>query len=107
MNRIETAFQAAKSENRAAFVSYVCAGDPNPEVSLEICRALIENGTDMLELGLPFSDPLADGLTNAQIADRLFIAKGTVRSHLNKLYSKLAVENRVQAISQAQQLGLL
>jgi tryptophan synthase alpha chain len=74
MNRIETAFQIAKSENRAAFVSYVCAGDPNPEVSLEICRTLIENGTDILELGVPFSDPLADGLTNQLAAERALAA---------------------------------
>jgi tryptophan synthase alpha chain len=70
MNRIETAFSTAKSENRAAFVSYVCAGDPSPEDSLAVCRALVENGTDILELGVPFSDPLADGLTNQLAAER-------------------------------------
>ena len=70
MNRIETAFSTAKSENRAAFVAYVCAGDPDFQTSLEVCRSLIEGGTDILELGVPFSDPLADGLTNQLAAER-------------------------------------
>ena len=74
MNRIEATFQTAKSEGRAAFVSYVCAGDPNPATSLEICRTLIEQGTDILELGVPFSDPLADGLTNQLAAERALAA---------------------------------
>jgi DNA-binding NarL/FixJ family response regulator len=50
---------------------------------------------------------LAEGLTNLGIAEKLVISKVTVRSHLNKLYSKLDVENRVQAITQAQERGLL
>lgn len=70
MNRIEQAFSAAKAANRAAFVSYVCAGDPDFETSLAVCRTLVENGTDILELGVPFSDPLADGLTNQLAAER-------------------------------------
>lgn len=70
MDRIDTAFQTARKANRAAFVAYVCAGDPNPETSLAVCRTLIENGTDILELGVPFSDPLADGLTNQLAAER-------------------------------------
>lgn len=74
MNRIETAFSTARSQDRAAFVSYVCAGDPSPEASLEVCRTLVENGTDILELGVPFSDPLADGLTNQLAAERALAA---------------------------------
>lgn len=74
MNRIEATFQTAKSEGRAAFISYVCAGDPDPATSLEICRTLIEQGTDILELGVPFSDPLADGLTNQLAAERALAA---------------------------------
>ncbi|TVP80064.1 MAG: tryptophan synthase subunit alpha [Puniceicoccaceae bacterium] len=70
MNRIEKAFAQARAENRAAFVGYLCAGDPNFESSLEACRAVIETGVDILELGVPFSDPLADGLTNQLAAQR-------------------------------------
>lgn len=70
MNRIEKAFAQARDENRAAFVAYLCAGDPDFEGSVEACRAVIENGVDVLELGVPFSDPLADGLTNQLAAQR-------------------------------------
>lgn len=70
MNRIETAFAQARAENRAAFIGYLCAGDPNFEGSLQACRAIIETGVDILELGVPFSDPLADGLTNQLAAQR-------------------------------------
>ncbi len=70
MSRLQQAFARARAENRAAFVAYVCAGDPDFETSVEICRALLANGVDILELGVPFSDPLADGLTNQLAAQR-------------------------------------
>lgn len=70
MSRIQKAFQNAREEGRARFVAYICAGDPDYETSLEVARTLIESGTEVLELGVPFSDPLADGLTNQLAADR-------------------------------------
>ncbi len=70
MSRIAQTFARTRAENRAAFVAYVCAGDPDFETSVEVCRALLANGVDVLELGVPFSDPLADGLTNQLAAQR-------------------------------------
>lgn len=70
MSRLAQAFARAKAQNRAAFVAYLCAGDPDFETSLAACRALLANGVDILELGVPFSDPLADGLTNQLAAQR-------------------------------------
>ncbi|MEN9633857.1 MAG: hypothetical protein RL077_2261 [Verrucomicrobiota bacterium] len=70
MSRIQQIFARARAENRAAFVAYVCAGDPDFETSIEVCRTLLANGVDLLELGVPFSDPLADGLTNQLAAQR-------------------------------------
>ncbi len=70
MSRIAQTFARARAQNRAVFVAYVCAGDPDFETSVEICRALLANGVDLLELGVPFSDPLADGLTNQLAAQR-------------------------------------
>lgn len=69
-SRITDAFVKAREENRAAFVAYLCAGDPDLETSVEACRAIIDSGIDILELGVPFSDPLADGLTNQLAAQR-------------------------------------
>lgn len=70
MDRIAQAFARARQEKRAAFVAYLCAGDPDLNTSLAACLAVIEAGADMLELGVPFSDPLADGLTNQLAAQR-------------------------------------
>ncbi len=70
MDRIADQFARARKENRACFVAYVCAGDPDFETSVEVCRTLVEGKVDILELGVPFSDPLADGLTNQLAAQR-------------------------------------
>lgn len=69
-DRIDQAFARGREENRPLFVAYLCAGDPDFDTSLAACRALVEAGADVLELGAPFSDPLADGLTNQLAAQR-------------------------------------
>ena len=59
--RIDTRFAALAREGRSAFVTYVMAGDPDPATSLEIIKALPKAGADVIELGIPFTDPMADG----------------------------------------------
>lgn len=59
--RIEKAFAKAGVENRAALVTFVTAGDPNIETATEILKGLPAAGADIIELGMPFSDPMADG----------------------------------------------
>ena len=59
--RIQRRFEALARENRAGFVSYVMAGDPDPEASLRLLQGLPGAGADLIELGIPFSDPMADG----------------------------------------------
>ena len=76
MSRLEETFRAAKRDKRAAFVPYVTAGDPNLERTVDIAHALVRCGADVLELGVPFSDPVADGLTNQRAAERA-LAAGT------------------------------
>lgn len=63
MERYEQLFKKLESQNQGVFVPFVTLGDPNPKLSLEIIDALIAGGADALELGIPFSDPLADGPT--------------------------------------------
>lgn len=70
MDRLAQTFARARSEGRACFVSYLCAGDPDYDTSVAACRAVLAGGADILELGVPFSDPLADGLTNQLAAQR-------------------------------------
>ena len=54
LDRIAKLFSSCKQKGRAAFVGYVCACDPDFETSLNVCRNLLENGVDLLELGVPF-----------------------------------------------------
>lgn len=61
MNRYQNCFDQLSQRNQGAFVPFVTIGDPNPEQSLAIIKTLIDAGADALELGLPFSDPVADG----------------------------------------------
>lgn len=70
MNRIQNAFTQAREAGRTAFIGYLCAGDPDFDSSITACRTLIESQVDLLELGVPFSDPLADGITNQLAAQR-------------------------------------
>jgi len=60
-NRLTRRFAALKAENRAALVTFVTAGDPDPATSAEILAGLPKAGADIVELGMPFSDPMADG----------------------------------------------
>jgi tryptophan synthase alpha chain len=63
MSNIAKAFQKAKAQGNGALIGYIMAGDPTPEHTIKIADALIKGGVDILELGLPFSDPIADGPT--------------------------------------------
>ena len=63
MTTIKEVFADLKAKGEAALIGYVTAGDPNPELTPQIADALIKGGVDILELGLPFSDPIADGPT--------------------------------------------
>jgi tryptophan synthase alpha chain len=81
--RIERLFARCRGENRAAFVPYICAGDPNFARTVEIALALERNGADLLELGLPFSDPLADGIVNQLAAQRALEAGATAHGVLD------------------------
>ena len=60
-SRIDATFARCRAENRAALVTYVMAGDPDPETSLKVLEALPRAGADIVEFGLPFTDPMADG----------------------------------------------
>ena len=61
MNRIKSKFEQLKSANKKALVTFITAGDPDYNSSLELLKSLPDNGADIIELGMPFSDPMADG----------------------------------------------
>jgi tryptophan synthase alpha chain len=70
MDRISKLFDGLKGGGRSAFVGYITAGDPDFDTSLDVADVLASHGVDMLELGVPFSDPLADGEANQLAAAR-------------------------------------
>jgi len=70
MNRIEAKFNELKQQNKKGFIAYICAGDPTLGRTEEIVLALERAGADIVELGIPFSDPLADGVVNQRASER-------------------------------------
>ncbi len=77
-NRIDNCFERLRKDKRKAFIPYICAGDPNLRRTVDIAFALEKAGADLLELGLPFSDPLADGIVNQLAAQRALTAGATI-----------------------------
>lgn len=61
MSRIKTCFEALRANGRTALVPYVTAGYPDPSITVPLMHAMVESGADIIELGVPFSDPMADG----------------------------------------------
>ena len=70
MNRIEKKFQDLRQQDARAFMPYLCAGDPTPKLTGELLLTLEEAGADLIELGVPFSDPIADGPTIQRASER-------------------------------------
>jgi tryptophan synthase alpha chain len=70
MSRIQTVFQRLQAEGRKALIPFVTAGFPAPELTLPLMNALVEGGADIIELGVPFSDPMADGPTIQRASER-------------------------------------
>ncbi|SIT77677.1 tryptophan synthase subunit alpha [Pontibaca methylaminivorans] len=83
MSRIDAQFAKLKASGRKAFVSYTMAGDPDYDTSLEILRGLPGAGVDIIELGLPFTDPMADGPTIQLAGQRALEAGMTLRRTLD------------------------
>ena len=94
MGRIEKAFAAVK---KPAFIGFTVAGDPDKTTCIRIARALIAGGTDILELGVPFSDPVADGLT-IQKADERALGAGTTPSTVFEIVREIRKESDVPIV---------
>ena len=75
MSRIEACLSALGQQGRKALIPYICAGDPRPEATVEVMLALAKAGADIIELGVPFSDPMADGPVIQKASERA-LAKG-------------------------------
>lgn len=84
-NRIDTKFAELRAAGRRALITYICAGDPTLAQTRALCLGFEKAGVDILELGLPFSDPLADGIVNQMAATRALAAGTTTRGVLEMI----------------------
>jgi len=97
MSRIAEKFAALRAAQERAFVPFVTAGDPDLETTGELVLALAENGADLIEIGIPFSDPSADGPTIQRSSERALAGGATLRKTL-PLISKLRAQVRVPLV---------
>lgn len=93
VERIEAVFQRRKAAGQTALVAYLTVGDPNVEESYQCAKAALEAGADLLELGVPFSDPTADGPVIAAAAYRAIHHGGSLRAAL-KVAERLRAERQ-------------
>src|ERR1035437_7696147 len=70
MSRIQATFEQLAKNRRKALIPFVTAGDPDPGMTVPLMHALVEAGADIIELGVPFSDPMADGPTIQRASER-------------------------------------
>src|SRR5258705_13493204 len=97
MNRIDKKFRELKRRGEAALIPFVTAGDPEIKTTLKILRALAAAGADLIELGVPFSDPMADGATIQRASERA-LAGGTMLPHVLRLVREFRRESELPVI---------
>jgi len=75
MSRIQTVFTVLKQQGKTALIPYITAGDPHPKHTVNLLHTLVKHGADMIELGVPFSDPMADGPVIQRASERALLHK--------------------------------
>jgi tryptophan synthase alpha chain len=98
MNRIDAVFAALRAKGRAALIPYVTAGDPSPALTLPIMRALVSAGADVIELGVPFSDPMADGPVIQRASERALAQHVGLKDVLAIVHTFRAVDTRTPVV---------
>jgi tryptophan synthase alpha chain len=96
-NRIDRKFRDLKERGQKAFVAYITAGDPNPETTPALVWALERAGADIVELGVPFSDPLADGVVNQLSAQRALEA-GTTTPRVLEILKAIREKSQIPIV---------
>ncbi|WP_273429028.1 tryptophan synthase subunit alpha [Chitinibacter tainanensis] len=82
MSRIDSVMQQLQAQQRQALIPFITAGDPKPGLTVELMHALVAGGADILELGVPFSDPMADGPVIQRASERALAHKVSLRTVL-------------------------
>lgn len=97
MNRIDLAFERLRQENSRGLIAYLTAGDPSPDRTVELLLALERGGADIIELGVPFSDPTADGPVIQRASDRALKA-GTTFAKVLEIIRELRKRSEIPIV---------
>lgn len=97
MSRIDAVFELLQSRGRKALIPFVTAGDPDPRLSVPLLHALVGSGADIIELGVPFSDPMADGPTIQRASERA-LAKGVNLRQVLAMVAEFRRDNELTPI---------
>jgi tryptophan synthase alpha chain len=97
MNRIDKKFEVLKGEGRKALITFITAGDPDIETTYDIVLAIEEVGADIIELGIPYSDPLADGPT-IQASSQRALNKGVKIPDIMKIVEKIRLKSDIPLV---------
>ena len=83
MSRIQATFNKLKQQGKKALIPYITAGDSNPALTVPLMHAMVEAGADIIELGVPFSDPMADGPVIQRASERALVHHVSLTNVLN------------------------
>ena len=92
MSKIQAAFERLQAQGRKALIPFITAGDPDPALTVQLMHTLVEAGADIIELGVPFSDPMADGPTVQRASERA-LAKGVSLRQVLEMVANFRADN--------------
>lgn len=98
MSRITAKFEALKASGRKALIPYVTAGDPNPNVTVPLMHDMVKAGADIIELGVPFSDPMADGPVIQKASERALVHHTSLRDVIGMVKEFRSVDNETPVV---------
>lgn len=97
MSRIQACMAALAAQNKKGLIPFITAGDPDPELTLPLMHALVEGGADIIELGVPFSDPMADGPVIQRASERALL-KGVGLRDVLEMVKKFRSTNQITPV---------
>lgn len=98
MSRIQARFAALKAQGKKALIPYITAGDPHPQYTVGLMHALVHAGADILELGVPFSDPMADGPVIQRATERALAHKVGLKDVLQMVREFRATDEQTPVV---------
>lgn len=97
MSRIAVTFSALKRKEKTGLIPFITAGDPQPDLTVELMHALVAGGADVIELGVPFSDPMADGPVIQRASERALM-QGVSLSHVLEYVRQFRLNNDITPV---------